>query len=104
MLLPISIKNILCVRAACSVVIERVIYESIDTTSVNELSNYTNPTDILYFISSIYFIQMYLFEKSPEYEKQTRLRELVLSPEMHRSIHITLFFLFFLIKNPLNAI
>lgn len=100
----ISVKNILCIRAVCSVVMDKVVYEVADTTAMNTLFSYTNPTDILYILFAVYFIQMYITEQTPQRAKETELRQLVLSENVYRAINSILFVLFLLIKNPLNAI
>jgi hypothetical protein len=104
MLPPISIKNILCVRAVSSIVMDRIVYEAVDPSTITNIVSYTNPTDILYIISAVSFIQIYLQQQSPKHIKQTRLNQQVLSDDVYRCINISLFVLFLLIKNPLNAI
>jgi hypothetical protein len=101
---PISIKNVLGIRAVCSVVMDKVVYEVADSTTVTTLMSYTNPTDILYFIFAAYFIQMYISDHTPRRARETELRQLVLSDNVYRSVNVILFVLFLLIKNPLNAI
>jgi hypothetical protein len=104
MLPPISIKNILCVRAVSSIVMDRIVYETIEPTTITTIVNNTSPTDILYVISTAYFIRMYIQNQSPKHIKQTRLNQQVLSDDVYRCINISLFILFLLIKYPLNAI
>ena len=104
MLPPISIKNILCVRAVSSIVMDRIVYEAIDPSTITNIVTYTNPSDILYVVSSVYFIQMYLQHQYPKRIKNTRLHQQVLSDHVYRCINISLVVLFLLIKNPLNAI
>ena len=101
---PISIKNILGVRAVCSVVMDKVVYEVADSTTVTTLFSYTNPTDLLYFAFALYFLQLYLSDHTPKRAKETELRQLVLSESVYRNVNVILFVLFLLIKNPLNAI
>jgi len=100
----LSVKNILCIRAVCSAVMDKVVYEVADTTAINTAFSYTNPTDILYIVFSVYFIQMYITEQTPKRAKETELRQLVMPENVYRAINSILFVLFLLIKNPLNAI
>ena len=104
MIPPISIKNVLCVRAVSSIVMDRIVYEAIEPSTITNILSYTNPTDILYVVSSVYFIQMYVQHQSPKHIKNTRLHQQVLSDNVYRLVNMSLFVLFLLIKNPLNAI
>jgi ABC-type Fe3+ transport system substrate-binding protein len=106
MLPPITLKQMLCSRAICSAVIDRVIFESVDSgmaTAVAEVNN-TGPVEVIYVGALAYYLYMYLMSQPTKKDKFDKLNQYVLSENGYRWINTALFILFLLIKNPLNAI
>lgn len=106
MLPPIPLKQLLCSRAICSAIIDRVVFESVDsgmTTTVVEVSH-TGPVEVFYIGMAVYYAYTYLANQPSKKAKFERLNQYVLSSNVYRGINSLLFVLFLLIKSPANAI
>ena len=106
MLPPITLKQMLCSRAICSAVIDRVLFESVDSgmaTTVAEVNN-RGPVEVIYVSAIAYYVYLYISSQPNKKVKFEKLNQYVLSENGYRWINTTLFILFLLIKNPLNAI
>lgn len=93
----------MCVRAVCSVVMEKVVYETFDTPPTTIFSD-ASPSDIIYVVSAIYFVRLCIFENSPKRMKETQLHQMVLTEKVYKLINAILFIMLVMMKNPLNAI
>jgi hypothetical protein len=106
MLPPIPLKQLLCTRAVCSAVIDRVVFESVDsgmTSTVVEVSN-TGPVEVIYVGITVYYVYTYVMNRPSKKAKFEKLNQYVLSDSVYRRINALLFVLFLLIKSPSNAI
>lgn len=100
----IPIKNVLCARAIGSMVMDKVVYETLDSSTMSSIFTSPSPSDVIYIGLTCYFIKLYISEYTPIRAKETKLHQYVLTPRVYRSLNISLFILFWIIKNPLNAI
>ena len=106
MLPPITLKQVLCSRAICSAIIDRVVFESVDsgiTSTVAEVSH-TGPVETIYIGIAVYYVYMYVLNQPSKRAKFDKLNQYVLSEKLYRVINTLLFGLFLLIKSPANAI
>ena len=106
MLPPIPLKQLLCSRAICSAVIDRIVFESVDSgiaTTVSDISD-TGPVEFIYAGIAIYYVYSYFVEHKSKKTKIEKLREYVLPNSVYRAINTFVFVIFLLIKNPANAI
>ena len=104
LLSQMSIKNVLSIRAVCSVVMDKIVYEALDSSTITHAFTCPTPTDILYIVFAGYFIKLYLSEYSAIRTKQIELHQYVLTPGVYRTLNLCLFMIFLLVKNPENVL
>jgi hypothetical protein len=100
-----SINQLLCSRAVCSTVVERIIVETVDsnlTTAVDDFQ--MGPAEFGYIFAAIYSMYLYFQSQSPKYQKMEKLNQYVLSKSTYKMIQVALFVIFWIVKNPANAI
>ena len=102
----LSVKNILSVRAICSVVMDKVVYETLEPTTLSNVFVCPTPTlnDTVYIVLVVYFANLYLSEYTSIRAKYTQLHQYVLTPGVYRNVNAVLLVLLLLVKSPQNAI
>jgi hypothetical protein len=106
MLPTISLKQLLCSRAICSAIIDRVVVESVDsgmTTTVSDVVQ-AGPVEAIYVGMAMYYAYTYLANQPSKKAKFEKLNQYILSENVYRTINIALFILFMIFKSPSNAI
>ena len=102
----IPIKTIICTRAVCNIVLDRIMFESVDETilpTVYHWANCPSPTDLVYIGVAIYYLHAFLSANSPKQRKLSELDEYVLSKPVYNRIKMLLLIIFMLIKTPANS-